>query len=281
MHLTALLRHRLSLNTMIRVAIGLLLVMVFAGHESEVSEIRLLQQLELQLYDARVRLFMPGTTDPRIAILDIDEKSLAAEGHWPWGRDKMAALVRRLFDRYRIKVLGFDVAFPEPDTSSGLATLDHIAQHELRDDASFRKFLERARPALDYDRVFGEEIGRHPVVLGFFLGPGPGRVGVLPPPIFTGEFGDATFRTTEAAGFSGNRPELQKEATAAGHLSPGLDVDGVTRRVPMLMRLDANYYEAMSLAIARTWLGNVPAVVRTDIRGSGKDAQGWVTSLQV
>ncbi|MGE5096804.1 MAG: CHASE2 domain-containing protein [Betaproteobacteria bacterium] len=281
MRLDAFLRQRLSLNTIVRVAIGLLLLVVFLGNESGISEVRFLQQLELQLYDARVRLFMPSVADPRVVILDIDEKSLAAEGRWPWGRDKVAALLRQLFDRYHVKVVGFDISFPEPDTSSGLLTLDRLASQELRDDAAFRQVLERVRPSLDYDRLLGEEIGKHPVVLGFFLSPRGDRAGVLPQPVFTGEFGNAVFRSTEATGFSGNRPELQEHAAAAGHLAPDFDVDGVTRRVPMLMRLDGNYYEAMALAVARTYLGNVPAIVRTDVRGTGKDAQGWVTSLQV
>ncbi|HET9650728.1 MAG TPA: CHASE2 domain-containing protein, partial [Usitatibacter sp.] len=183
MRLDGLLRQRLSLNTVIRVAIGLLLVVVFLGNESEISEMRFLQQMELQAYDARVRLFMPNTPDARVVIVDIDEKSLAAEGRWPWSRDKLALLVRQLFDRYRIRVMGFDIAFPEPDTSSGLLTLERLAKEDLRDDVTFRQVLERTRPALDYDRVFGDEIAKHPVVLGFFLSPRAQRAGVLPQPV--------------------------------------------------------------------------------------------------
>ena len=32
------------------------------------------------------------TKDPRIVIVDIDEKSLNAEGRWPWSRDILARL---------------------------------------------------------------------------------------------------------------------------------------------------------------------------------------------
>ncbi len=51
---------------------------------------------------------MPGGVDERIVILDIDEKSLAdpALGRWPWGRDKTAALVEKLFDRYGVALVG-------------------------------------------------------------------------------------------------------------------------------------------------------------------------------
>ena len=33
---------------------------------------------------------MPGGVDPRVVILDIDEKSLGEIGRWPWSRDLMA-----------------------------------------------------------------------------------------------------------------------------------------------------------------------------------------------
>jgi len=283
MRLTSLLQKRLSLNTVIRVAVGIAVVLACMLSVSEIVPLRFLQALEMQAYDARLKLFMPRTVDPRIVILDIDEKSLAAEGHWPWPRDKLALMIRQLFDRYHVRVVGFDIAFPERDTSSGIETLDRLARTELAGDAQFQAALERSRQKLDYDKVFAEEIGKHPVVLGFFLNPKEDRVGVLPAPIFDAKSlsAEGTFSATEATGFSGNRPELQKAAVAAGHLAPGLDFDGVTRRVPMLMRFEGGYYESLSLALARTYLGNVPATVRIESSGSGKDAFAWVSSLQV
>jgi adenylate cyclase len=282
MRLPALLRQRVSLNTIFRVAAGLFLVVVFAGHESEIHPVRALEQVELQSYDARLRLFMPNRSDPRIVILDIDEKSLIKEGQMPWGRDKMALMVRQLFDRYRVKVVGFDVTFPEPDRGSALQTLEGLAAGELRDDAGFRAFLERARPALDSDRVFGKEIGKHAVVLGYFMSPKPDRAAVIPPPVLNGDaLPRGHFSAVEATGWSGNRPEIQENATASGHLAPALDVDGITRSVPMLMRLDGNYYEAMSLALARTYLGNVPIAVHPELTTRGSETIGWIGSIGI
>jgi adenylate cyclase len=263
MRLASLLKQRLSLNTVIRVGLGIAIVIVAVLSEGEIVPIRFLQMLEMQAYDARLRLAMPRTVDSRIVILDIDEKSLIAEGHWPWSRDKLAVLVRQLFDRYHVRVAGFDVAFAERDTSSGIEVLDRLAQTELKDDTQFKAALDRSRATLDYDKVFGAEIGRHPVVLGFFLNPKQDQAGVLPAPIVDAKTLEANteVRRTEATGFSGNRPELQQQATAAGHLSPGLDFDGVTRRIPMLMKYGDGYYESLSLAMAPVFLGNVPANV--------------------
>jgi adenylate cyclase len=280
MRLASMLRQKVSLNTVARVGIGLLLVFAFLVSEGELFQFPFLQRLELQAYDARVRMFMPNTVDPRIVILDIDEKTLINEGRWPLSRDKFAAMVKQLFERYRIRVMGFDVAFPEPDTSSGLPTLERIAATDLKDNAEYKAFLDKNRASLDYDHIFAAQIAKYPVVLGFFLSPKEERSGVLPPPLYTAQtLGEENFRHTRAAGFSGNRPELQKEATASGHLAPSLDLDGVTRRVPMLMRVDNGYHEAMSLAVSRMYLGNVPIKVRTDTRGSGRDSVSWITEL--
>ena len=158
---------KLSLNAWIRIGIGVALVFAFLAHEAELAPSRFIQQLELLAYDARLRLFMPKTLDPRVVIVDIDEKSLNAEGRWPWSRDKLTLLVQQMFDKYKVRVVGFDVVFSEPDNSSGLASLEQLGKNELKNTPEFQAFLERARQTLDYDRLFAEEIGKRPVVLVF------------------------------------------------------------------------------------------------------------------
>lgn len=50
--------------------------------------------------------------DDRIKIVDIDEKSLASLGQWPWDRDILACLVYKL---NAASVVGFDIYFAESD----------------------------------------------------------------------------------------------------------------------------------------------------------------------
>jgi adenylate cyclase len=270
-----------SLNNVLRVGVGVLVVLAFLAHEADIAQSRFVQQLELLAYDARLRLFMPKTLDPRIVILDIDEKSLNAEGRWPWSRNKLALMVRQLFDRYQVRVVGFDVAFPEPDPSSGLATLESLAKNELSANAEYKAAFERVRPSLDYDRVFSEEIAKYPVVLGFFLGGKQEKSGVLPEPTFeVSALGNDQITHHLASGFSGNLPVLQKSATAAGHLYPSLDVDGLTRRVPIFVRFDNGFYEALSLAMIRTYLGNAPAKISVVAQG-GFSNLAVIPSVQV
>ena len=116
-------------KNLIRIVLGLALALVILGHSAKVYQIPLLNTLDAFIFDARLRLTAPGGIDERIVILDIDEKSLAEVGRWPWSRDKMAMLTTGLFERYGIAILGFDVVFAEPDSSSGLPSLETLAKN--------------------------------------------------------------------------------------------------------------------------------------------------------
>jgi adenylate cyclase len=73
-------------------------------------------QLDNIIYDTRLNLTMPRGINHSVVILDIDERSLGEIGRWPWSRSLMADLINKLFDRYGIEVLGFDVVWAERDT---------------------------------------------------------------------------------------------------------------------------------------------------------------------
>jgi len=273
---------KFSLSALVRVGIGLALVACVLVDAAGWIEVRALTQLELWAYDARVRLFLPRTRDPRIVIVDIDERSLSAEGHWPWDRDKLALMLHQLFARYRVRVVGFDVAFSETGANSGLPVLEAAAAGELRDNAPFQAFLQRVRPSLDYDRRFAEEIQKDPVVLGFLVSAQGERSGVLPRPAFAATaLDDAEYRYFTAPGYSGNIAPLQAAATAAGHLYQALDPDGVTRSVPMFMQVGDGFFEAMSLAVLRVYLGNAPIKVETTIVDAGGRKLGWMRFVDV
>ena len=137
-----------------RVAVTLLPLVFALLHSVGVLNLGVLQRLDEIIYDARLRATAPKTLDDRIVIVDIDEKSLAEVGRWPWGRNKMATLVDALFDQQKIALLGFDVVFAEADASSGLARLTELSRNELKDQAGFAERLRQLQPALDFDVLF-------------------------------------------------------------------------------------------------------------------------------
>ena len=224
---------------------------MFVGHAATYYKIGFITQLENIIYDYRLRLTMPGTVDDRIVILDIDERSLdpRALGRWPWGRDKIVTLLRRLFDKYGVVLIGFDVVFAEPDESSGLPVLEELAKARLKDIGPFQSALKELRPELDYDAIFAKFLRGRPVVLGYYLSSDENAVesGALPEPVLPpGIFGNRKIRFGIWKGYGANLPEFQASAANAGHFNSQTDDDGVSRRVPMLVDYKGKYYEAFS-----------------------------------
>ena len=236
------------------------MVLLFVGHAATLYKIGFITQLENIIYDYRLRLTMPGTVDDRIVILDIDERSLdpRALGRWPWGRDKIVALLQKLFDKYGVSLIGFDVVFAEPDDSSGLPVLEKLAKTRLKDVGPFQSALKELRPQLDHDAIFADFLRGRPVVLGYYFNSDENAVesGALPEPVLPpGTFGNRKIRFGLWKGYGANLPELQASAANAGHFNPQTDDDGVSRRVPMLVDYKGKYYEPFSLAIVRLYLG--------------------------
>jgi adenylate cyclase len=201
---------------------------------------------------------MPRGVDPRIVILDIDEKSLGEIGRWPWGRNLMAQLIEKLFDRYGVAVLGFDVVWAERDTSSGIRTLDALAEKDFKQVSAFQDLYRKIRPALDNDGLFAKAMQGRPVVLGYYFNSEERAVkaNAIPEPVLPkGTFAGRNIAFPRWVGYTGNLPEYQKSAAAAGHFNPLVDFDGVSRRVPMILEYDGAYYESLSLAMVRVVLG--------------------------
>jgi adenylate cyclase len=250
-----------------RIVLGLLVVAVFVANAARWLDVRAIDALESIAYDVRLKLTMPGTVDPRVVVVDIDEKSLSEIGRWPWPRHRMAELLDALFDRYKVAVVGFDVTFPERDESSGLGVLETLARTELKDVPGFQSTLAAIAPRLQFDAVFAEHLKGRPVILGYYFSnagveDGKGlRQGVIPAPVLpAGSFKGRNVEFTRFPGYGGNLPELQAAAAGAGHFTPATDSDGVHRRVPILAEFDGAYYEPLSLAVVRLLLQS-PKVV--------------------
>jgi adenylate cyclase len=201
---------------------------------------------------------MPRGVDERIVILDIDEQSLQEVARWPWPRDIMADLIEKLFGKYEIAIVAFDVVFAEADYSSGIRVLDQLAQGPLKDLPNFLQSYRELRPRLDNDGQFAHVIKGKPVVLGYYLSSEKDakRIAAIPEPVLPkGTFQGRNIPFTSWVGYGGNLTQFQQNAASAGHFNPITDPDGVVRRVPMIAEFDGAYYEALSLAVVRTILG--------------------------
>ena len=107
--------------------------------------------------------YFPGI-DPRVktarpvTIVDIDEKSLAKLGQWPWPRTHIADMITNL-TRLGAVVIAFDIVFAEPDrlnpdaAAETMRDLDEETRNKLRELPS-------------NDQIFADAIRRSRVVLG-------------------------------------------------------------------------------------------------------------------
>ncbi len=258
-----------------RILVGFLLTSVFIAWERNKIDLPLLDKLELIAYDARLAATVPEKEiDPRVVIIDIDERSLVEEGHWPWNRVKLAKLVDTLFDVYQLDILGFDVVFAERDSSEELELLETLAQ-QTQDQAFLDRFQDY-KPYLNPDAVFAQSLKGRQVVLGYYFDKSIVRstkTGALAAPAFeqgTPYYNMLTLQNTddksadakdgqmieaEVTSYTGNVPELQENALGGGFYSiPSQDRDGILRRIQLMDKFEGAIYESLSLALARHYL---------------------------
>lgn len=241
-----------------RIAVTLIPLCFAVLHALGVFQIGLFNRLDDLYYDARLRATVPATLDPRVVIVDIDEKSLAELGQWPWPRDRLADVVDQLFDRQGIALLGLDTVFAEADQHSGLRRLQDLATRELADVPGLSARLEALGPRLDPDQRLARALRDRPVVLGYyFTSDRQGHTsGVLPPPVLhQADLNGHAMQATRWTGFGSNIAPLAEAAPQAGFFNALADGDGVVRSLPLLAEHGGAYYESLALAMFRRLQG--------------------------
>jgi adenylate cyclase len=248
-----------------RVGLGLGVVFLFILHSTHILTLPLVNNFEWVLYDARIRTTMPNTENPQVVIIDIDEKSLKEEGRWPWGRDRLGDLVKKLSDDYKVAVVGMDVVFAEPESQSGAKLLERLSRHESAQGNELKALLNKMQSQLDGDKAFARAMKDRNVVMGYYFKrannlEAESLTGKLPAPAC--DLQQATSQGMQmqlAVGYGANLPQLQNAAAGGGHFVPNMDGDGVIRSIPLLMAYQGKCYESLSLAILRHIL-DAPAV---------------------
>src|SRR5260370_30038075 len=96
-----------------------------------IEELRVRTFDTFQLIDPRVKTAKPVT------IIDIDEKSLAKLGQWPWPRTRIADLITNL-TKLGAVVIAFDIAFTEADRLNPHSSADNIRNLDEETRAKLR-----------------------------------------------------------------------------------------------------------------------------------------------
>lgn len=183
--------------------------------------------------------------DDRVAIVDIDEKSLKALGQWPWSRNTLAQILDNLTTA-GVAAVGLDIIFAEADRSSPHKVLKNLN-------------LNTNQTLPDFDAIFAHSIENSPTVTGFMFALNPD--GVEP---------DRDPRT-KAIIIEKNKPEdsflpkayrpilniesIEKSSYSSGFLNNVPDFDGVVRSVPSAVEYDGVLYPSLSIELLRLVMG--------------------------
>jgi adenylate cyclase len=220
-----------------------------------------LEELRLRSFDLYQNIGPRKSTVRPVVIVDIDEKSVAAFGQWPWPRTILADLLSRLYE-WQAAAIAFDVVFAEPDRASPREAVKH-----------FRNVDEATREVLAHlptnDDIFAEAIGRGKVVVGRS---GTNERNTRSPATYP-ETGFATVGPDPRPYLFGfphllrNLPELEQSAAGRGLFSIHPERDGIVRRVPIVMKAGDKVVPALTLELLRVVTGSSAILIRTDEAG--------------
>ena len=180
-----------------------------------------IETLRLKFFDSLFALDDPVPSET-IAIYNIDENALADKGQWPWPRSYLADLNNELLNKGAAAVV-YTALFPEEDRFGGDAAF-------AQSMAGLPTFLS-AVATTDTSRKDGWHIGVS--TIGPVLENAPEYSGILP-----------------------NVPLLQSAAVGTGIVNSALEIDGLVRRVPMLVRVGDSLYPALGLDVLRGLAGD-------------------------
>lgn len=202
----------------------------------------------------------------RIAVIAIDDASIANIGRWPWPREVHAEMIDRLSEG-GAKVIAHTVLFLEPQTDRGLESLRDLRESltaeplpvPLGDMGPSSRdhvlaFIGQAEKQLDSDALLADSMARSARVVIpslFTLGEPTGRPdNPLPEFARRSTLMGGEDRGLPALATQQPLPSLGEAAQAVAHLKPLLDVDGAVRSEPLWLRFDGASVPSMALTVA-------------------------------
>ena len=204
--------------------------------------------------------------DP-VVIIDIDDRSLAMVGQWPWSRDQLANLTNQA---YAAAALGFDIMFAESDRTN---------PQNLITSYSLNETLVKELSALpSNDELFAEAINNHgTVVLGQALN---NKDNKKP---FEAKFGLVTQGDepkqfiTNYLGAQNNIQLLNKSAAGIGSMSIGNN-EAIVRQLPTFERVENQLVPSLALEMTRVAVGASTFQIKSS-NASSEEAYGAQTGI--
>jgi adenylate cyclase len=206
----------------------------------------------LKLYDALLVRNQSVVRSHLPVIVDIDDKSLAEYGQWPWPRYRVALLLG-LLKNAGVRAVGLDILFAEPDRTSP-SVLTGQMYRDLKIEVAVTGLPEALR---DYDQVLANTLAQGPFALGYYFDFVETRnksamQGVLP------ALSLSVMRAPGAVELETCLPRpdhpvtplptLLAAAPAAGFFNTQADRDNILRRTPLILAYKGKVYPSLALA---------------------------------
>jgi len=216
------------------------------------------------LFDQYQRQMPRARTSEPVIVVGIDSQSLVKHGQWPWSRDLVAQLVRKIHAGKPL-ALGVDIVFAERDRYSP----------EIL-SSRFSELPPEALAALpDPDRQLAKALSGHPTALAVvgLSKPLPGSTQPARPlPEFSPGAG-LDQHLPHYLGALASRPLIEKAAAGEGliNASPALlqanSERGVLRRVPTVGTINQLPFLSLPLEMVRLALGGGAVVPESGSHG--------------
>ena len=170
-----------------------------------------------------------------IGIVTIDEKSIEKYGQWPWNREAIADIIWKL-RRDGAGIIVLPILFSEPDRLGGdLALVEAIKDN-----------------GVIIAQVGSIQANKNAVSRG------------------VAKIGDPIPYLFEWPGMLGPIPLLGENAEGVGVLNTPPEIDGVVRRVPLIMRVGDKTYPAIAIEVIRVATGNPSYQIKANGAGVEK-----------
>jgi serine/threonine-protein kinase len=240
----------------------------------------LIGTIERRFYDVASTSTSRQPSD-RLAVIAIDDQSIANIGRWPWPRDVHAQLIDKL-SAAKAKTIAHTVFFFEPQTDRGLVFIRKMKEAlgpaadaapgtgSLNEQLS--KVIAEAESSLDTDAKLATSMTQAANVLVpsvFVLGEPQGKPD-KPLPAYA-----LKSAVDESAGFSepaisGQQPIeiIGNGAAGIGHLNQLQDVDGSVRQEPLLVNYYGKAVPSMALLTALKSLNLAPTDIKLNVGDS-------------
>ncbi|MEY4736441.1 MAG: hypothetical protein RL302_760 [Pseudomonadota bacterium] len=232
--------------------------------------------LERRFYDFSSTSTSRQPSD-RIAVIAIDDQSIANIGRWPWPRDVHAKLIDQLAAA-KAKTVVYTAFFLEPQADPGLQYIRKIKDVlAVSSDASATSeeigiLISQAEVALDTDAVLSASMKNAGNVLipsVFALGEPQGKAdNALPDYALKSAIDEVNGFSVPAVRGQQPIPMLGEAAAGIGHLNQFPDIDGAVRQEPLLVNYYGKAVPSMALLAALKSLNLQPS----DIRLQGGDS---------